>query len=174
MKKVSVSFEWEGRTVALEETVEGERKFKDAVKNLLEESRVLLNPGTASPAQVRAFWAKASVAGIEKEQARSLLEEKFGTSRREELVGKVQARELSDLIKSISGDDISRPAPEEKPGMATVKQVRAFWGKALARGWDRAKVREFLSQRIGTIRDEEIIGKVAYGRFEDLIKEVAA
>ena len=60
----------------------------------------------------------------------------------------------------------------EVPGKATVAQMRALWGIALSKGWDRGRIQEFLEMELGTSIEEAIVGKIDIERLSDLIKEI--
>jgi hypothetical protein len=61
---------------------------------------------------------------------------------------------------------------EEVPGKATVAQMRALWGIALSKGWDRERILRFLEEELGTSIEEEIVGKIDIERVSDVIKEI--
>ena len=60
----------------------------------------------------------------------------------------------------------------EVPGKATVAQMRALWGIALSKGWDRGRIQKYLEMGLGTSIEEEIVGKIDIERLSDLIKEI--
>ena len=60
----------------------------------------------------------------------------------------------------------------EVPGKATVGQMRALWGKAFDRGWTRDKVKRYLEEKLGTSREEEIVGKVDKDVLSDIIDAI--
>jgi len=174
MKKVSVSFPLDGKNICLERDVDKTRPYRLALGELLDEARVILNPGTASSGQFRAFWARARGAGLDKEAAQALLQEKFGGFRREQLVGRVPAEEFSSLIDGLPGREGFEKETEVASGMVTAAQLRSFWARALAVGWDREKVCSFLTSELGDHRDAWIVGRVSADRFQEILQAVAA
>jgi hypothetical protein len=60
----------------------------------------------------------------------------------------------------------------EVPGKAKVAQMRALWGIALGKGWDRGRIQQYLEMELGTSKEEEIVGKIDIERLSDLIKEI--
>ncbi len=174
MKKIAISFPFEGKSITLESVIEEGKKTKDVARELLEEATSLANPGMVTSAQLKALWGKALARGWNRDQVREFLENQIGESRDEQIVGKVPSREFSRVIDSISGEAGEQAPPEEKPGMVTSTQLKVLWGKALAKGWSRDQVSEFLANRIGENRDERIVGNISMDRLEELIKELAA
>jgi hypothetical protein len=60
----------------------------------------------------------------------------------------------------------------EVPDKATVAQMRALWGIALSKGWDKERIQKFIEMELGTSKAEEIVGKIDIERVSDLIKEI--
>jgi len=58
-------------------------------------------PGKATVGQMRALWGKAFDRGWTRDKVKRYLEEKLGTSREEEIDGKVDKDVLSDIIDAI-------------------------------------------------------------------------
>jgi hypothetical protein len=50
--------------------------------------------------------------------------------------------------------------------------MRALWGIALSKGWDRERILRFLEEELGTGIEEEIVGKIDIERVSDVIKEI--
>ena len=173
MKKVSITFALGSRTVTVEREVAAEEEVKTAVQSLLSEVEEIALPGKASPGQLRALWGVAmGKQGWEKEKVTSFLKERLGTSSRQEIVGVVDKAELSRLIDEIGGNDTVEESGD--PDKANAAQLRALWGKALSKGWERDRVKTFLEEKLNTSRENEIIGKAEKKFVSTLIDEVAA
>ncbi len=171
MTKVSISFALGTRTVTVER--ETEEEVKTSVSSLLSEVEEISLPGKASSGQLRALWGVAmGKMGWEKEKVKSFLKEHLGTSSRQEIVGVVDKAELSRLIDEIGGGETAEV--EEDPDKASSAQLRALWGKALSKGWDRERVKKFLEEKLETSREKEIVGKADKKFISSLIDEVAA
>jgi hypothetical protein len=157
MTRVTVSFPLGSRTVSVErETTPGE-EAKSALRTLLSELEEIAIPGKATPAQLRAFWAKAiNQLGWDKEKVKSFLKERLGASNKSAIVGVIEKEKLSRLIDEINGNGNGDKVDSDK---ATAAQLRALWGKALGKGWDRERVKSFLEQKLSTSDEEEIVGK---------------
>jgi GTP cyclohydrolase I len=165
--KVKVSFPANEKTITVEKEVGEHENIAHVVNALLAEidSLEVRVPGKATPEQIRALYGKAFSRGWDKDRVKSFLEERFGTSNEDEMVGKVDRMELSRLIDEIGG-------AVEMPGKATVAQMRALWGKALGRGWDRERIRMFLEEQLGTSVEEEIVGKIDRDKLSVVIDEI--
>jgi hypothetical protein len=165
--KVKVSFPVNDKTITVEKEVGEHENIAHAVNALLAEidSLELRVPGRATPEQIRALYGKAFSRDWDKDRVKSFLEERFGTSNEDEIVGRVDRMELSRLIGEIGG-------AIEMPGKATVAQMRALWGKALGKSWDRERVRAFLEERLGTSIEEEIVGKIDREKLSVVIDEI--
>ncbi len=167
MNVVSVSFEVGDKMITLKREIEAGEEIQKALAGLLKESEEISARGKASSSQIRALYARAFAAGWDKEKVEEMLKNKLGTSSGNQIVGMVEKQELSRLI-----DDIG-PAPEV-PGKATAGQVKALWGKALSKGWDRDRVRTFLQEKIGVSRDNQIVGQLDKKLISSVIDELAA
>jgi uncharacterized protein (UPF0335 family) len=165
--KVKISFPINEKTITVEKEVGEHENIAQAVNALLAEidSLEFRVPGKATPEQIRAIYGKAFGRGWDTDRVKSFLEERFGTSNEDEIVGKVDRMELARLIAEIGG-------AIEMPGKATVAQMRALWGKALGKGWDRERVRSFLEERLGTSIEEEIVGKIDWEKLSAVINEI--
>ena len=165
--KVKISFPVNEKNVMVEREVGEHENIAQAVNALLTEidSLEFRVPGKATPEQIRAIYGKAFGRGWDTDRVKSFLEERFGTSNEDEIVGKVDRMELARLIAEIGG-------AIEMPGKATVAQMRALWGKALGKGWDRERVRSFLEERLGTSIEEEIVGKIDWEKLSAVINEI--
>ena len=167
MNVVSVSFEVGDKMITLKREIEAGEGIQKAVTALLKESEEIGVPGKASPAQFRALYARALAAGWDKEKVKDMLKNKLGTSSGNQIVGVVEKQVLSRIIDEIG------PAPEV-PGKATAGQVKALWGKALSKGWDRDRIRIFLQEKIGVSRDDQIVGQLDKKLISSVIDELAA
>jgi hypothetical protein len=167
MNVVSVSFEIGDKTVTVRREIETGLQVREALSALLKEIDEVGQPGKASPAQLRALYARAFAAGWEKQKVKELLENKLGTSSRDKIVGVVEWKDLSRLIDEIG------PAPEV-PGKATANQMRALWAKALNKGWERERVRAFLQEKVGASQDAQIVGRIDKQLVSTVIDEIAA
>jgi len=165
MTKIIVSFPIEDKTVRVERELKTGEDLKEAIERLLLEVGDIGVSGKATSGQMRALYGKALDQGWSKERIKEFLEAKLGTSDENEIVGKVDRIEFSRLIDEIGG-------AVEIPGKATVAQMRALWGKALDKGWSRGKVRKFLEEKLGTSKEEEIVGKIDKDRFSYIIDDV--
>ena len=142
-----------------------EEDLKGAVEKLLSEVEDIGTTGKATAGQMRALYGKALDKEWDKERIKEFLEENLGTSDEDKIVGVVERLNLSRLIDEIGG-------AVEVTGKATIVQMRALWGKALDRGWDREKVRRFLETKLGTSKEEKIVGKVDKDKVSRIIDEV--
>lgn len=167
MNVVSVSFEIGDKMITLKREIESGEPIQKALNALLKESEELGVPGKGSLPQLRALYARASAAGWDKEKVKEMLMDKLGRSSRNEIVGVVDKQVLSRLIDEIG------PAPEV-PGKATAGQVKAFWAKALSKGWERDRIRTFLQEKIGVSHDTQIIGRVDKKLISAVIDQLAA
>ena len=167
MNVVSVSFEIGDRMITLRREIEAGEGIQKVVTSLLKESEELSAPGRASAAQFRALYARAFAAGWDKEKVKEMLKSKLSTSSRNEIVGVVEKQVLSRLIDEIG-------PPPEVPGKATAGQVKAFWGKALSKGWERDRIRAFLQEKLGVSRDSQIVGQVDKKLISSVIDQLAA
>ena len=167
MNVVSVSFEVGDKMITLKREIAAGEEIRNAVNALLKESETIGAPGKASASQLRALYARAFAAGWDKEKVKEMLSNKLGTSSRDDIVGVVEKQVLSRLIDEIG------PAPEV-PGKATAGQVKALWGKALSKGWDRDRIRIFLQEKIGVSRDDQIVGQVDRKLISSIIDQLAA
>ncbi len=165
--KVKVSFPVNEKTITVEKEIGENENIAHAVNALLAEidSLEVRVPGKATSEQIRAIYGKAFGRGWDTDRVKSFLEERFGTSNEDEIVGKVDRMELARLIAEIGG-------AVEMPGKATVAQMRALWGKALGKGWDRERVRTFLEERLETSIEEEIVGKIDRDKLSVVIDEI--
>jgi len=167
MNVVSVSFEVGDKLITLKREIAAGEEIRKAVSALLKESEEIGVPGKASPAQLRALYARALAAGWDKEKVKGMLKNKLGTDSANEIVGVLDKQVLSRLI-----DEIGQ-APEV-PGKATSGQVKALWGKALSKGWERDRIRTFLQEKIGVSRDDQIVGQVDRKLISSIIDQFAA
>jgi hypothetical protein len=167
MNVVSVSFEVGDKMITLKREIEAGEEIQKALAGLLKESEEISSRVKASPSQLRALYARAFAAGWDKEKVEELLKNKLGTSSSNQIVGVVEKQVLSRLIDEIG------PAPEV-PGKATAGQVKALWGKALSKGWDRDRIRIFLQEKIGVSRDDQIVGQVDRKLISSIIDQFAA
>ena len=173
MTKVSIMFALGSRTVTVEREAAAEEEVKTAVSSLLAEVEEIALPGKASSGQLRALWGVAmGKQGWEKEKVKAFLNEHLGTSSRQEIVGVVDKAEISRLIDEIGGND--KIVESDDPDKASAAQLRALWGKALGKGWDRERVKKFLEEKLNTSREEEIVGKADKKFVSGLIEELAA
>ena len=173
MTKVSIAFALGSRTVTVEREAGPENDVKTAVAALLGEVEEIALPGKASPGQLRALWGVAlGKQGWEKEKVKSFLKERLGTSSRQEIVGVVDKAVISRLIDEIGG--VETDGGEEDPDKASSAQLRALWGKALSKGWDRERVKKFLQEKLETSREKEIVGKADRKFVSSLIDQIAA
>jgi hypothetical protein len=167
MNIVSVSFEIGDKMITLKREIESDEPIQKAVNTLLKESEEIGVPGKGSLPQLRALYARAFAAGWDKEKVKEMLKNKLGTSSRNEIVGVVEKQVLSRLIDEIG------PAPEV-PGKATAGQVKALWAKALHKGWERARIRTFLQEKLGVSQDAQIVGQVDKKLISSVIDQLAA
>ncbi|MEA1928969.1 MAG: hypothetical protein U9N73_12255 [Candidatus Auribacterota bacterium] len=166
MNVVSVSFESGDKMITLKRDIESGEEIRKVVSALLKEAQEVGVPGKASPAQLRAIYARAIASGWNKEKVKEMLKNKLGTSSRNEIVGMVDKQDLSRLIDEIG------PAPEVE-GKATSGQLKALWAKALSKGWERARIRTFLQEKIGADKDGQIVGHVDRKLVSSLIDQLA-
>ena len=167
MNVVSVSFEIGDKLITLKHDMEGDEEIAKTVNILLKESEEIGLSGKASAGQLGALYARAFAVAWDKEKVEKLLECRLNTSSRNEIVGVVDRQVLSRLIDEIG-------VPPEVPGKASVGQVRVFWAKALSKGWERARIREFLQEKIGVSRDAQIVGQVDKSVISSVIDQLAA
>ncbi len=180
MKTVTLSFVLGGKTISLGHDLAPGEELPGALAALLAEAGKVVPPngkgteapdeappGKASIRQLKALYAKAAAAGWDKERVRGLLKEAFGTAAEKEIVGQADRRVLSRLI-----DSVASAAPDF--GTATEGQLKALWAKALARGWDRDKVKTFLREKLKTCEEKEIVGRVDRKLVAGLIAGLAA
>ena len=167
MNVVSVSFEIGDKMVTLKREIESDEPIQKAVNALLKESEEIGVPGKGSLPQLHALYARAFAAGWNKGKVKEMLMDKLGTSSRNEIVGVVEKKVLSRLIDEIG------PAPEV-PGKATAGQVKALWGKALSKGWERARIRTFLQEKLGVSQDAQIVGHVDKKLISSVIDQLVA
>ena len=167
MNVVSVSFEVGDKMITLKREIEAGEGIQKVATTLLRESEEIGVPGKSSVGQLRALYARAFAAGWEKEKVRELLKNKLGTSSRNEIVGVVEKQVLSRLIDEIG-------PPPEVPGKATANQVKAFWGKALSKGWERDRIRAFLQEKLGVSQDAQIVGQIDKTLISSVIDQLAA
>jgi len=165
MTKIIISFSIDNKTVSVERELKTGEDLKEVIEKLLLEIEDIGVRGKVTSGQMRALYGKALDQGWSKEKIKEFLEAKLGTSDENEIVGKVDRIEFSRLIDEIDG-------AIEIPGKATVAQMRALWGKALDKGWSREKVRNFLDEKIGISREEEIVGKINKDTLSYIIDEV--
>lgn len=170
MTKVAISFPLGSRTVSLErETTPGE-EVKAAVRSLLSELEEIAIPGKATPSQLRALWAKAiNQLGWDKERVKSFLKERLGTSSKSGIIGVIDKEEVSRLIDEINGNG---NGDKFDSGKATAAQIRALWGKALGKGWERERVKAFLEEKLSTSDEEAIVGKADRALVSSVIDEI--
>ncbi len=165
MTKIIISFSIDNKTVSVEQEIKTGEDLKEVIERLLLEIENIGVGDKATSGQMRALYGKALDQAWSKEKIKEFLEAKFGTSDENEIVGKVDRFEFSRLIDEIGG-------AIEIPGKATFAQMRTLWGKALDKGWSREKVRKFLEEKLGTSREEEIVGKIDKDTFSYIIDEV--
>lgn len=165
MTKITISFSIHNKTVNVERDLKAEEDLKKVIEKLLVEIEDIGVKGKTTSGQFRALYAKALDHGWSKDKIREFLEAKLDTSEENEIVGKVDGLEFSRLIDEVGGGI-------EIPGKATVSQMRVLWGKALDKGWSRAKVKEFLEARLGTSKEEEIVGNIDKYIFSNVIDEL--
>ena len=163
--KVKISFPVDEKTIAVEKEISELENISQAINVLLSEIDPLSGLGKASSHQLRVLYGKALDRGWDRESVRRYLEERFGTSDEDEIIVKVNKKELSELIDEIGG-------AMEMPGMATATQLRALWGKALGKGWNREEVKKFLERKLGTSVEEDIVGKIDRDRLSSVIDEL--
>jgi hypothetical protein len=163
--KVKISFPMDEKTVSVERAVVESESIAQVINSLLSEIDSFRAIGKATQEQIRALYGKAYGRGWDKDRITSFLEERFGTSDGNEMVGRVDKLELSRAIDEIGG-------AIEIPGKATVAQMRALWGKALGKGWDRERIQKFLEDKLGTSVEEEIVGKIDIDTVSDVISEI--
>ena len=163
--KVKISFPQDEKTITVERDVVENETIAQVINNQLLEISTIKAIGKATQEQIRALYGKAYGKGWDKDRITSFLEERFGTKDGNELIGKIDKLELSRVIDEIGG-------AIEVPGKATVAQMRALWGIALSKGWDRERILRFLEEELGTGIGEEIVGKIDIERVSDLIKEI--
>ncbi len=163
MDRISVSFPVGDKTVKIEREVE-RKKLKEEIEVMLQEAEDI-GGSKATSGQMRALYGKALDQGWDREKIKLFLEEKLGTSDQDEIVGVVERAKISHLIDELG-------SLLEVPGKATVGQMRALWGKAFDRGWSREKVKRYLEEKLGTSREEEIVGKVDKDTLSDVIDAV--
>ena len=167
MNVVSVSFEVGDKMITLKREIEAGEDIQKTLTVLLKESEEINARGKAGSSQLRALYARAFAAGWDKEKVEEMLRNKLGTSSGNQIVGVVEKQVLSRLIDEIG------PAPEV-PGKATAGQVKALWGKALSKGWDRDRIRIFLQEKIGVSRDDQIVGQIDRKLISSIIDQLAA
>lgn len=163
--KVKISFPMDEKTITVERDVIGDDGIAQVINTLLSEIGSFKAIGKATQEQVKALYGKAYGKGWDKDRITSFLEQRFGTSDGNEIVGKVDKLELSRVIDEIGG-------AIEVPGKATVAQMRALWGIALGKGWDRERIQKFLEENFGTSVEEEIVGKIDIEKLSDIISEL--
>ncbi|KQC13981.1 MAG: hypothetical protein APR63_06640 [Desulfuromonas sp. SDB] len=165
MTKISISFSVHNKTVNVERELKTEEDLKEVIEKLLIEIEDIGVKGKTTSGQFRALYAKALDYGWSKDKIREFLEAKLDTSEENEIVGKVDRLEFSRLIDEVGGGI-------ESPGKATVSQMSAMWGKALDKGWTRVRVKEFLKSKLGTNKEEEIVGIIDKYKLSNVIDEL--
>jgi hypothetical protein len=165
MTKINLSYCIDDKTVSVERELKTGEDLKEAIEKLLLEVEYIRPTSKATSGQMRALYGKALDRGWSKEKIREFLEVKLGTSDENEIVGKIEKLELSRIIDEIGGT-IGRP------DKVTSGQMRALWGKALDKGWSRDRVRKFLEEKLGTSKEEEIVGRIDRDTFSHIIDEV--
>jgi len=153
------------KTITVERDVIGDESIAQMINTLLSEIDSFKAIGKATQEQMKALYGKAYGKGWDKDRITGFLERRFGTSDENEIVGNVDKLELSRVIDEIGG-------AIEVPGKATVAQMRALWGIALGKGWDRERIQKFLEENFGTSVEEEIVGKVDIEKLSDIISEI--
>jgi hypothetical protein len=163
--KVTISFSINDKAITVEREIQQGEDMKSIIEQLLLEIESIGITDRATAGQMRALYGKAMDRGWSKEKVKELLNTRFGTSEEGKIVGVVGRAEFSQLI-----DEIGESG--EITGKTTGAQMRIFWGKALDKGWTREKIKDFLEKKLGTNREEEIIGKVDKERFSQIIEEL--
>ena len=166
MKTLSLSFEIGEKMVVLKQELDPAEETAAALSRLLKEIDNLGKPGQASVGQLRALDARASSAGWEQSRVREYLEKNLGSSVSDEIVGVADRKELSRLINEIEIPEV--------PGKATAAQMRVLWAKALNKGWPRDQVRNFLQEKVGAERDDQIIGCIDQALVSSAIAAIEA
>jgi len=180
MKTVTLSFVLKDKTVSLAHDLAPGEGIQGAIDALLAEAGKVVPPNgnvpvsgpepngdKASFKQLKALYAKAAAAGWEKERVREALKQAFGTSEEKEIIGQADRKALSRLI-----DSVASASPDF--GTATEGQLKALWAKALAKGWDRERVKRFLREKFETCEEREIVGKVDRKFLSAMIAQIAA
>jgi hypothetical protein len=165
MTKITISFPIDNKNVSIERELKTGEDLKETIEKVLLEIEGIKVSGKTTSVQVRALYGKAIDHGWSKEKIKDFLETNLGTVEENEIVGKVDRIEFSILIDKIGGTI-------ETPGKATVAQMRALWGKSLDKGWNRERVRKFLEEKLGTSKEEEIVGKINKEKLSRIIDEV--
>lgn len=124
--KVKISFPLDEKTVSVERDVVESESIAQVINSLLSEIDSFRTIGKATSDQIRALYGKAYGRGWDKERITSFLEQRFGISDGNEIVGRVDKLELSRAIDEIGG-------AIEIPGKATVAQMRACGVKPWAK-----------------------------------------
>jgi len=57
-------------------------------------------------------------------------------------------------------------------GKATQEQIRALYGKAYGKGWDKDRITSFLEERFGTKEGNELVGKIDKLELSRVIDEI--
>jgi hypothetical protein len=163
MDRISVSFTIGNKTVKIEREVE-RKDLKVEIESLLQEAEDI-GGSKATAGQMRALYGKALDQEWDRERIKLFLEERLGTSNQDKIVGVVERAKISHLIDEIG-------SMLEVPGKATVGQMRALWGKAFDKGWSRERVKRYLEEKLGTSREEEIVGKIDKDTLSDIIDAI--
>jgi hypothetical protein len=165
MTKITISFTVENKNVSVERELKAGEDLKETIEKVFSEIEEVGVSGKATSAQVRALYGKALDHGWNKEKIKEYLKANLGTAEENEIKGKVDRMEFSFLIDKIGG-------AVETPGKATVDQMRALWGKSLDKGWSREQVRKYLEDKVGTSKEEEIVGKINKETLSQIIDEI--
>lgn len=99
--KVKLSFPVDEKTITVERDVIGDESIAPMIDTVLSEIGSFKAVGKATQEQIKALYGKAYGKGWGKDRITSFLEERFGTSDGNELVGKVDREKLSDSISEI-------------------------------------------------------------------------
>jgi hypothetical protein len=165
MTKITISFTVENKNVSVERELKAGEDLKETIEKVFSEIEEVGVSGKATSAQVRALYGKALDHGWSKEKIKEYLKANLGTAEENDIKGKVDRMEFSLLIDKIGG-------AVETPGKATVGQMRALWGKSLDKGWSREQVRKYLEDKLGTSKEEEIVGKINKETLSQIIDEI--
>lgn len=165
MTKITISFTVDNKNVSVERELKVGESLKETIEKIISEIEGIGVTGKATSAQVRALYGKALDHGWSKEKIKEFLNTNLGTSEENDIISKVDRMEFSILIDKIGG-------AVETPGKATVSQMRALWGKSLDKGWSRERVRKYLEEKLGTSKEEDIVGKIDKEILSRIIDEV--